>query len=262
VSNIQINSLRVGYGTQTVLNDISLTIRAGERWAIIGKNGSGKSTLIKTLAALLPPASGTVSIDGGAVASLRARSRARMIAYVPQKLESTIHYSVHDFVMLGRYATMGLFGVAQPQDEAAVALALELCDVAQLKNRLMHSLSGGEVQRVLLAGALAQDCPILLLDEPTTYLDPAHERLFFRALQSAHSARQLTIVMVTHDVNTALHFCTHAAGLIEGQLHCALSIDAFRQQCPQLLQTLYGISFERYESAAGAAPLFGTWGGV
>jgi ABC-type cobalamin/Fe3+-siderophores transport system ATPase subunit len=162
--------------------------------------------------------------------------------------------------MLGRYAVMGLFGVPGDADREAVGLALRLCDVGHLDGRMMTTLSGGELQRVLLAGALAQDAPLLLLDEPTTFLDPAHERLFFRALESAQQHRRLTILMVTHDVNTALTACTHVLALHEGSVRYAGNAEEFRKQCPGILTALYGIPFEQYGSDTGAANIFGTWG--
>ncbi len=257
--HLEIENLRVAYNSCRVLDGIGLHIEEGERWAIIGKNGTGKSTLIKTIAALLRPVSGSVRICGRPVLSLRARERARYIAYVPQKPEAVIPYTVHDFVMLGRYSTMGPFGIPGETDRNKVAQALDFCDVRDLCNRMMTTLSGGELQRVMLAGALAQDTPILLLDEPTTFLDPAHERLFFRSLESAHEKRELTIVMVTHDINTALASCTHVLALLNGRVQYAGSAYDFKELCPDVLVTLYGIEFGCYFSESKLTRVYGTW---
>jgi len=257
---LEAREVGAGYDGRTVLKGVAFDVSSGERWAVLGRNGTGKSTLVKTIAALIAPQSGTVRVFGRPVGAYSGRERARHIAYVPQKPEAAIPYTVHDFVMLGRYAMMGLFGVPGRQDRQAVAQALEFCDVRELCDRMMTTLSGGEMQRVLLAGALAQETPLLLLDEPTTHLDPAHERLFFRALNSAHENRELTIVMVTHDINTALHSCTHVLALLNGSVHYAGPVEPFRGECPALLDTLYGIAFEEYGRSGGNERVFGTWG--
>ncbi|MBD3391985.1 MAG: ATP-binding cassette domain-containing protein [Chitinivibrionales bacterium] len=255
---MEAKDVSAGYGTCGVLKDISVRVEAGERWAVIGRNGAGKSTLIKVLAALLEPSAGTVLLGPKPLREYGARARARAMAYVPQKPEAVIPYSVHDFVMLGRYACMGLFGTPAPADHEAVAQALAFCDVRELGDRMMTTLSGGELQRVLLAGALAQDAPILLLDEPTTFLDPAHERYFFRALQSAREHKELTVVMVTHDVNTALSSCTHVLALLDGRVRYAGDARAFKEQCPRVLDALYGIGFAQYANDDGVV-MYGTW---
>jgi iron complex transport system ATP-binding protein len=257
---LEVSNLGAGYNGHRVLSHVNLEVKAGERWAVIGRNGTGKSTLIRTIAGLLIPSSGSVQIKDNLVQTYKARERAQQLAYVPQKPEAVIPYSVQDFVMLGRYCTMGLFGLPDRDDLEAVSQAMQLCNVSHLRERLMTTLSGGELQRVLLAGALAQDAPLLLLDEPTTFLDPAHERLFFRALESAQSQRELTIIMVTHDINTALHACTHILALLEGQVNYNGAAALFKNQCPDILKILYGISFESYTGTKGETLIYGTWG--
>ena len=252
-------NLCVRYNGHNVLNTVELCVETGERWAVIGRNGAGKSTLVKTIAGLLRSHRGVVKVADKNVSDYRARDRARYIAYVPQKIESAVPYTVSDFVMLGRYAAMGLFGLPDTADKEAVTQALEFCDVSGLQGRMMNTLSGGEVQRVLLAGALAQEAKLLLLDEPTTFLDPAHERLFFRALENAHQHREMTIIMVTHDINTALSSCTHVLALLHGATHFCGTVKEFRKQCPDVLETLYGIGFVPYRNDKGSTPVYGTW---
>lgn len=253
------DAVRVGYHGHEVLRGVDLCVDAGQRWAVIGRNGAGKSTFIKVIAGLLRPVEGHVLINGRSVREYPARRRAREIAYVPQKPEGIIPYTVQDFVMLGRYSLIGLFGMPGDNDKRAVDGALDSCDVLELRRRMMTTLSGGEVQRVLLAGALAQEAPLLLLDEPTTFLDPAHERLFFRALHSAHRERNLTTVMVTHDINTALASCTHILALLDGEVHFAGEASRFRQLCPEVLREIYGISFATYAGGQGRLSVYGTW---
>ncbi len=257
---ISIENLHAAYRSHVVLKDVSLSIKVNERWAVIGKNGTGKSTLIKTVASIVEPQSGRILIRGKDIHGYSARSRARQIAYVPQKADGTIPYTVYDYIMLGRYSAMDMFAVASSQDHSIVKEASLLCDVAHLSGRIMSTLSGGELQRVLLAGAVAQKTPILLLDEPTTYLDPAHERLFFHALSRVHEHQDLTIMMVTHDINMALSYCTHVCGLLNGNIAFSGTSEEFKSRCPEMLEELFGIPFRQYSSVENANIVFGTWG--
>lgn len=258
--SIDLVDIFAGYGTDEVLKGISFSVHSCERWAIIGRNGTGKSTLIKLIAGLLQWNKGSLLVKGIDIGRYPARKRAQIMAYVPQKPDGIIPYSVHDFVMLGRYSAMGIFGVPSSQDREAVSEAIDICDIRQLTGRLMSTLSGGELQRVLLAGAVAQRTSILLLDEPTTFLDPAHERLFFEALARLHKQRKLTVVMVTHDINTALIQCTHIAALLDGAFIFTGTTSEFKTKCPALLETIFGVRFERYACCGREAEAFGAWG--
>ncbi len=257
---ISVQNLHVAYRSNIVLKGVSLSIGKNERWAVLGKNGTGKSTLIKSVASIIKPQSGKVLINGKDIQSYRARSRARQIAYVPQKAEGVIPYTVYDYIMLGRYSAMDLFAVASQKDHSVVREVLDLCNIAHLSDRIMSTLSGGELQRVLLAGAVAQKTPVLLLDEPTTYLDPAHERLFFHALSRVYDHQDLTVMMVTHDINMALSYCSHICGLLDGYVAFCGSSDDFKSKCPTILQQLFGISFQQYLSNENSAVVFGAWG--
>lgn len=257
---IEINDIRANYGNNEVLKGVNLSIDTNNRWAVVGRNGTGKSTLIKTIAALLKPGAGKVSVKGKNVFDYKAKERATLISYVPQKPSGIIPYSVYDYLMLGRYAAMNVFGTPVKEDVEAVEDAAVLCDISDLQNRLMSTLSGGELQRVLLAGAVAQRTPIMLLDEPTTFLDPAHERMFFDALERVHSCRDLTIIMVTHDINSALSHCTNICGLLDGRAAFSGTVEEFRRECPEILVKLFGIPFRRFSSDTGESDVFGAWG--
>ncbi|MBN2037036.1 MAG: ABC transporter ATP-binding protein [Chitinispirillaceae bacterium] len=259
---LEVAGISAGYGKSEVLLGVDVRIDEDQRWAVLGRNGTGKSTLIRVLAGLLVPARGAVLLRGKPVADYPSRQRACQIAYMQQKAEAVIPYTVYDFVMLGRYARMGLFGIPGDNDRQAVVQALEYCEVRDLGNRMMTTLSGGELQRVLLAGALAQETPLLLLDEPTTFLDPAHERHFLRALESAHTMRELTTVMVTHDINTALTSCTHVLALCDGKVFFSGTARDFDARCPEALETLFGIPFECYAGEKHQGRMYGTWGGA
>lgn len=257
---LELKQVSSSYGAATVLRDISLCIQRNERWAIIGRNGAGKSTLVKHIAGLLSPENGQIVVNGIDVKKYSSRNRAKVIAYVPQKPDGIIPYSVHDFVMLGRYSSMGLLGIPSLKDHQAVREAIDICDIGKIMNRLMCTLSGGELQRVLLAGAVAQQTPLLLLDEPTTYLDPAHERLFFDALARLHNQRELTIIMVTHDINNAIAQCTHIGALLDNRFIFTGTSQEFASRCPFLLEEIFSVSFERYNCSSRDTEAFGTWG--
>jgi iron complex transport system ATP-binding protein len=258
---IEVSDLSLGYKGDPVIRGVSLCVKRDEQWAVIGKNGTGKSTFIRAVAGLLPPLRGAVKIDGKRIETYHSRARARRIAYVPQKAEAVIPYTVRDFVLLGRYARMGLFGMPGSEDIHAADEALTVCDVDHLRNRMMNTLSGGEIQRVLLAGALAQESRILLLDEPTTFLDPAHERLFLDALATARKTKEITTVMVTHDINTALSSCTHVLALLDGAVAFANTVGEFRRSCPGMLNTVFGIPFTRFTAPDGDREFYAAEGG-
>jgi len=249
------------YGRSTVLEACSFSVKHGERWAVLGPNGAGKSTLVKMVAGLLPAADGIVSVNGKPVVNMRAVERAKIMAYVPQKPDGVIPYSVRDYLMLGRYAHRGLLRAPSRQDRDAVAAAVAICDIEHITTRLMYTLSGGELQRVLLAGAIAQETPLLILDEPTSFLDPAHERFFFDALGRLHESREVTLIMVTHDINSALFRCSHILALRDRQtLFCGTAAE-FTAECPGILNRLFSTAFATYRHHENGAMVFGAWGG-
>jgi iron complex transport system ATP-binding protein len=256
---VHLQDVHAVYGSNEILKGILLTVEQNQCWAIIGRNGAGKSTLIKLIAGLLHPSKGALQINGLEARRYSAKNRAHVMAYVPQKPDGVIPYSVHDFVMLGRYSAMGLLGMPSHSDCEAVREAIDICDIRHLIGRLMTTLSGGELQRVLLAGAVAQQTPLLLLDEPTSSLDPAHERLFFEALARLHTRRELTIIMVTHDINTALVQCTHVGALLDGHFIFSGTTGGFKKRCPTILKEIFDVRFNRYICIEGKAEAFGAW---
>ncbi|MBD3421641.1 MAG: ATP-binding cassette domain-containing protein [Chitinivibrionales bacterium] len=258
-AHLEVDSLTVAYNGSAVLRNVSCEIGEGERWALIGKNGAGKSTLIKAIASLLHACAGRITVKGRIVGAYAAKERARLIAYVPQKPEGSIPFTVNDYVMLGRYARQGVFGLPSADDYAAVKQALALCDVENLMCRTINTLSGGEMQRVLLAGAVAQQTPILLLDEPTTFLDPAHEKLFLEALARVQEQCRQTIVMVTHDINVALSLCTHICALKSGEIYYQGTMEEFADRCPGILTDIFGIAFTRFRNERHGGIAYGTW---
>jgi iron complex transport system ATP-binding protein len=242
---IDVRDLHFAYREKKVLSDISFSIQSGETWSIIGPNGAGKSTLIKCIAGLAKPQSGFVLINGVDITKINPRDRARTISYVPQASNRTLAaYSVFDFVMLGRFPYQGLMAVSTSEDIEIVTDALKLTDVYDVRDRLVTSLSGGELQRVFLAGAVAQQSKILLLDEPATFLDPLHQLLVSKTLSRIHQEFGTVIVTITHDVNAAIARFSNVLALVGKKTFYAGSSSIFRERCPQILRDVFGVSFE------------------
>lgn len=198
-----------------VLNDLTGSVAPGELVSIIGPNGAGKSTLMRLLDGLEVPLSGTVQVGGGALASLDHRARARTIAFVPQFLDRLPSVHVEEFVLGGRYSHRSGWAHGA-QDREAVRRALADCDVQNLEGRLLSNLSGGQRQRVIVARALAQESPVLLVDEPTSSLDPGHQLAIFELLADL-AARGRAVLVVTHDLNLASQFSKRILLLEEGR---------------------------------------------
>ncbi len=198
---LRAEDLTVALGGGTVLHGVSVSLQPG--WtAIVGPNGAGKSTLLRALSGLLPRRSGQVWLQGRPLEQWSARDRARRVAWLAQQGPAQGDLSVRELVQLGRLPHLGLFGAAAAQDEQAVEAAMQATECTAWAQRRMQQLSGGERQRCLLARALAVQAPVLLLDEPTTHLDPPHQVAVVRLLQRL--GRQGTVVSVLHDLPLAL----------------------------------------------------------
>jgi iron complex transport system ATP-binding protein len=213
---IDIQAVRFAYRDRQVLCDVDLRIEAGCHLCLLGVNGAGKSTLLRLCAGLLLPRAGRVLLDGQELTKMTRARIARRVAYLPQESVHTFAFSALEVVLMGRYArATGAF--EGPEDLAAARRAMEQTDCLHLSDRPIAELSGGERRRVALAQALAQETEMLLLDEPTAGLDPAHALALGRSLCAiAESGRAL--VWSTHDLNLAARFCPSAALLSQGRL--------------------------------------------
>jgi iron complex transport system ATP-binding protein len=199
---LQADKLRVVLEGRAVLDGITCSL--GRGWTVIvGPNGAGKSTLLRALAGLQPGVQGTVSLDGQPLHQMHEAQRGRRIAWLDQRGPGSGELDVGETVALGRLPHLGLLGRPGAADEAAVARAMALTGCAPWHDRRMSQLSGGERQRVLLARALATEAPVLLLDEPTTHLDPPHQVAMLRLARTLAATH--AVVMVLHDLHLALH---------------------------------------------------------
>jgi len=197
---LQASHLSFAYSVAPVVVDVSLSLARGQIGALIGANGSGKSTLIRCIAGLLQPAGGTVMFDGSPLKDLRARERAKRIAYVPQSSLTVFPFTALEVVLTGRSPYSGRFRFESLRDEQIALAALETLDAAHLAARHITELSGGEHQLVTVARALAQEPDVMLLDEPASALDLKHRTQLARALKRLRDERGIAVLMVTHDL--------------------------------------------------------------
>jgi len=216
MSFLEIDHLSAGYDGRDVIRDISLEVEPGEFVAILGRNGSGKSTLIKAVQNLLGRVRGEVRCGGEDVFRLGPRRLASRIAYVPQMAEPVFEYTVEEIVLMGRFARQGRLERASAGDEAAAAEAMRLTDVVGLRDKNLSQLSGGESQRVFIARALAQDAPLLLLDEPSSHLDIAYQAEIYRILEGLQRTRAKAVVVAEHNINLAAAFAGRLVFLAGG----------------------------------------------
>jgi iron complex transport system ATP-binding protein len=205
---------------QPALDGVSLSARGGRVTAVVGPNGSGKSSLVRTLLRRVPLAKGEVFIGEQPLRSMDARTLARTVAIVPQREEPLVPMPVAEFVMLGRHPWRRAFGAPAAADHEAVERALVRAGMADAATHLTDSLSGGEWQRVRIARALAQEAPIMVLDEPTTFLDIAHEMAVFE-LVDALAAEGRTVLLVSHQLNLVARFAAHIVLLHKGRVAAA-----------------------------------------
>jgi len=254
-SNIALSarSLTVGYRDHIVIDSLDLDIRVHRVTALCGPNGCGKSTLLRTLAGLQPALSGEVMVNGQALASYRRRDLARTLTMLSQFNQIPAGLSVRDLVAYGRYAHGGWMRGLSAKDQAAIDDALAASGIAGDAARDVAALSGGERQRAWIAMALAQRAPIVLLDEPTTYLDIHHQLDILSELRRLNRERGLTIVWVLHDLNQAAAYSDEIVLMREGRIVAQGSPDAIID--PQHLEATFGVPMLRIAHPQTGAPM-------
>ena len=247
---IRLDSVGIKLGETTVLDGVSLSVEDGQFLALVGPNGAGKTTLLRTCNGLLGPSRGTVTVDGRDVSELSAREIGRLVATVPQETSLAFDFEVSEVVAMGRTPHRSRFSTASEADRAAVESALDRTDTVQFADRSVSALSGGERQRVVFARALAQETPVLLLDEPTASLDINHQ---VRTLSLARdlAAEGKTVVAAIHDLDLAARFCDSVALLSDGEILASGRPEAVLDA--ERLETAFGV-----RSAVGTNPITGT----
>jgi len=212
-------SITCGYDGRDVLRGVSLEVSQGEFVGLIGPNGSGKSTLLRALTGILPLRAGAVMLAGQPLGSYSRRQIAQSVAVVPQVSGSIFSFTVEDYVLMGRTPHLGRLQAQGPNDLHVAWQAMELADLTDLATRPVTELSGGELQRATLARAFAQQTEILLLDEPTAFLDINHQHEIFELLTRFNQNERKTIVCVSHDLNLAAQYCQRLIVLCKGCVH-------------------------------------------
>lgn len=207
MSIIEVSHLSFSYGDASVLRDLSFEVERGSFLAMAGPNGAGKTSLLNLLCGSLRPQAGEIRIDAATIESYSTEALAAKAAVVRQEFVPAFGFSVMETVMMARTPYLGTFGFEGRADRKIVAEALEMTDTAPFASRTLGSLSGGERQRVFIARALAQDTDILLLDEPTAFLDLKHQVKIYDLLKAMQLEKGKTIVAVTHDINLAGQYC-------------------------------------------------------
>ena len=220
MSVITTKNLNISYGNVDIVKDLNLSIPEGKITTIIGANGCGKSTILKTLARILKPKSGEIYIAGTEINKQSSKELAKKMAVLPQSPKAPDGLTVQELIAYGRFPHQKGFGSLSKEDHDIVNWALEVTGISEFKDRTIDALSGGQRQRAWIAMALAQETDILLLDEPTTYLDLAHQLDILKLLEELNKKQGRTIVMVIHELNNAARFADHMIGVKKGKIVC------------------------------------------
>ena len=217
MSIIQAKDIQVAYDRKIIIDGLSCQLPEGKISTIIGSNGCGKSTLLKAFTRILPTQTGSITLDGQAIAELPTKKVAQKLALLPQSMEATDGITVYDLVSYGRFPHQSGLGRLSPQDRDKIAWALEATRVSEFADWPVDGLSGGQRQRVWIAMALAQDTETIFLDEPTTYLDMNHQLEILELLTELNQAGK-TIIMVLHDINLAARFSDWLIAMKDGEI--------------------------------------------
>ncbi|MFD2639699.1 ABC transporter ATP-binding protein [Piscibacillus salipiscarius] len=244
------NSLTLGYGEKVIIDELDIEIPKGKVTVLIGSNGCGKSTLLRSMARLLQPKSGQVVLDGNEIAKMNTKEVAKEMAILPQGPSTPEGLSVYQLVKMGRYPYQGVFKKWSQDDEDAVNKALEDTNLMDLKYQSVDELSGGQRQRAWIAMTLAQDTELILLDEPTTYLDMTHQIDILDLLFELNEKDNRTIVMVLHDLNLACRYADHIVAIKDKKVYqtgqpediitCDLVYNVFNMNCDVTYDPLFG----------------------
>lgn len=249
VSILSASEISLSLGGNVILDDISFSLERGKFLAVVGPNGAGKSSLLKCLGRLRKDFSGEVMLEGASVSAMSQKMIARRVAWVHQTGTDLLPYTVREFAEMSRYPWQRVFSGMSARDDELVAGAIRMAGVEEFTDRELRSLSGGERQRALIAAALAQGTDLLFLDEPTSFLDYRHQVETLLLIERINREHGITVVLVTHDVNLALHGADEILALKKGRLVWCGARDEFLDN--GLLSFVFDTDFVRFAAADG-----------
>ncbi len=239
---ISTKNLNISYGNIDIVKDLNLEIPKGKITTIIGSNGCGKSTILKTIARIIQPKSGDIYVNNKNIKEQNPKDLAKMMAVLPQSPQAPSGLTVEELIAYGRFPHQKGFGKLKKEDNDIVTWALKSTGIEEFRDRPIQALSGGQRQRAWIAMALAQQTDILILDEPTTYLDLAHQLEVLKLLEELNKKQGTTIVMVIHELNNAARFADHMIGVKKGKIVCEGS--SYEVMTKENLRELFNIDAE------------------
>lgn len=253
---VEIDDVTVALGGREVVRNASLTVEPGEVVGLLGPNGSGKSSLLRTLYHAVKPRSGAVRLDGGEIRNLSGRQVARSVAVMLQDPQTDFDLSVEETVLLGRVPHHASFGRDTADDLRIVADAMQRAEITDLGDRMVATLSGGQRQRVMLARALAQESPVLVLDEPSNHLDISHQHELMSTVRNLGR----TVIAALHDLNLASQYCDRVVVLSDGRVVAAgAPATVFTAD---LIRTVFGVDVRILGDADAPVFAFHRMGGI
>ncbi|CAM4271135.1 MULTISPECIES: iron-enterobactin ABC transporter ATP-binding protein [Lelliottia] len=252
-SRLRGEKLTLGYGKKIVVDNLTVSIPDGHFTAIIGPNGCGKSTLLRTLSRLMTPQHGSVFLDGEQIQSYASKEVARRIGLLAQNATTPGDITVQELVARGRYPHQPVFTRWRKEDEEAVARAMQATGITDLARQSVDTLSGGQRQRAWIAMVLAQETAIMLLDEPTTWLDISHQIDLLELLSDLNRTQGYTLAAVLHDLNQACRYATHLIALRDGKI---VAQGAPKEiVTPELIERIYGMRCMIIDDPVAGTPL-------
>lgn len=253
MSRLRTAELCLGYGSRQIVQQLNVEVPDGQITALVGANGSGKSTILKSMARILNPTDGGVYLDGKLIHRQPTKEVAKQLAILPQNPTAPEGLTVRELVSFGRYPHQKGFGNLSAEDNRMIEWALQATGMVEFRDRSVDQLSGGQRQRAWIAMALAQGTDVLLLDEPTTFLDMAHQIEVMTLLEKLNREQQRTIIMVVHDLNHAARYAQHLVALKQGTV--LYEGNPNQVMTSQMLRDVFGIDADVIPDPRTGAPL-------